>query len=65
MDTLQFELKLTQFVAVGEGFARAIECLEATSTTPADVYLYWLAIVAHLKTALETNALPDHVCSEI
>ena len=29
-------------------FARAIQCLEAKDTNPADVYTYWLAVVAHL-----------------
>ncbi|KAJ7933219.1 hypothetical protein B0H13DRAFT_2262883 [Mycena leptocephala] len=30
-------------------FARAIQCLESKDTTPADVYLYWLAVVAQLN----------------
>jgi hypothetical protein len=29
-------------------FAHAIQCLEAKDTNPADVYKYWLAVVAHL-----------------
>jgi len=29
-------------------FARAIQCLEAKETNPADIYTYWLAIVAQL-----------------
>lgn len=63
--TLQFQIHLTQFVAVGEGIARAIECLEASSTNPADVYLYWLAVVAKMKQTLETACLPDEVCGQI
>ena len=65
LETLQFELNITQFVAVGEGLARCIGCLEATATNPADVYLYWLAMLACMKQTLETCALPDGVCSEI
>ena len=30
-------------------FARAIQCLEARHATAADVYMYWLAIVAQLS----------------
>ncbi|KAJ3520394.1 hypothetical protein NMY22_g12778 [Coprinellus aureogranulatus] len=41
--SLQFEIHLTQLIAVGEGFARAIVCLEATTATPADIYFYWVA----------------------
>lgn len=29
-------------------FARAIQCLESKETTAADVYTYWLAVVAQL-----------------
>ena len=65
MEHLNFQLRLTQFVAVGEGFARCIECLEAGQTNPADVYLYWLALVARLKQVLQTCKLPDSVCDEI
>ncbi|KIM38034.1 hypothetical protein M413DRAFT_76363 [Hebeloma cylindrosporum] len=63
--TLQFEIHITQFIATGEGIARAIECLEANSTNPADVYLYWLAVVAKMKQTLETACLPDEVCGQI
>jgi len=30
-------------------FARAIQCLKAKHATAADVYMYWLAIVAQLS----------------
>ncbi|KAF5312309.1 hypothetical protein D9619_003512 [Psilocybe cf. subviscida] len=65
MERLAFQMSLTQFIAVGEGIARAIECLEATSTNPADVYLYWLAVVSHMKQALLTSKLPNNVCGQI
>ncbi|KAJ2930461.1 hypothetical protein H1R20_g6639, partial [Candolleomyces eurysporus] len=63
--TLQFEIQLTQIISVGDPFARAIQCLEATATNPADVYLYWIAIISRLKTALETAHLPDPICQAI
>lgn len=65
MERLAFQMSLTQFIAVGEGIARAIECLEATSANPANVYLYWLAVVAHMKQALVTSKLPNSVCGQI
>lgn len=63
--TLQFEMKLNQLIAVGQGIAKAIECLEAGATNPADVYLYWLAVTSDIKDALGTCGLPDEVCREI
>jgi hypothetical protein len=63
--TLQFELTLNQLIAVGEGLAKAIECLEATASNPADVYLLWLAVTAQIAEALTTAGLPDSVCAEI
>lgn len=63
--TLDFEMRLNQFVAVGEPIARAIDCLEGTHVNPADVYLYWLAILAYMKRTLLTCMLPDDVCGQI
>ena len=54
-----------QFIAVGEGIAHAIGCLEANLTNPANVYLYLLAIIAKMKQTLETAYLPDEVCGQI
>ncbi|KAI9458443.1 hypothetical protein F5148DRAFT_971004, partial [Russula earlei] len=47
---LQRDLK--QLGAVLMPFACAIQCLEAKDTNPADMYTYWLAIVAHLQDLL-------------
>ncbi len=58
-------MELSQFINVSNPPARAIECLEATSANPADVYLYWLAILAGTKDVLETSFLPDEVCGQI
>ncbi|KAF6741800.1 hypothetical protein DFP72DRAFT_228642 [Ephemerocybe angulata] len=64
-DSLTFEIQLTQFIAVGLPIARTIQCLEATSANPADVYLYNIAYVARLKEVLVTCRLPSHVCEQI
>ncbi|KAG5634248.1 hypothetical protein H0H81_002717, partial [Sphagnurus paluster] len=63
--TLQFEIQLNQFLALGMGISQAIECLEASSTNAADVYLYWLAVVAKMNRALSTCCLPDDVCAQV
>jgi len=62
---LLFEMALSQFVDIGYPIACAIECLEAAAANPADIYLYWLAIVARMKEVLETSHLPDSVRGKI
>jgi hypothetical protein len=59
-DTFKFKRDLTRLGAVLMPFARAIQCLEAKDTTPADVYLYWLAVVAQLNDLIrkDDNAAP-------
>jgi hypothetical protein len=47
-DVFTFQRDLKRLGAVLMPFARAIQCLEAKDTNPADVYTYWLAIVAQL-----------------
>ncbi|KAJ7661998.1 ribonuclease H-like domain-containing protein, partial [Mycena polygramma] len=64
----QVEIKVSvngQVIAVTEGAAKAITCLESASCTPADVYLLWLAVTAHLRDALADSLLPQGVCDEI
>ncbi|KIY52238.1 hypothetical protein FISHEDRAFT_56000 [Fistulina hepatica ATCC 64428] len=43
-----FERDLRRFVALLRPFAHAIQCLEARNTTPADVFVYWLAVNAQI-----------------
>ncbi|KAJ7634034.1 hypothetical protein B0H17DRAFT_1217342 [Mycena rosella] len=62
---LDFQIKLNQLISVTEGVAKAIQCLEAASCNPADVYLLWLALTAHIRAALTISMLPENVCSEI
>jgi hypothetical protein len=38
--------------------ARAIQCLQSKDTTPADVYLYWLAVVAQLNDLIRRDNKP-------
>ncbi|KAJ7620470.1 ribonuclease H-like domain-containing protein, partial [Mycena rosella] len=61
----QVEIKLNQLISVTEGVVKAIQCLEAASCNPADVYLLWLAVTAHIRAALTTSMLPENVCNEI
>jgi hypothetical protein len=46
---------LKRLGAVLMPFARAIQCLEAKDTNPADVYTYWLAVVAHLHDLIKKD----------
>ncbi|KAJ6596242.1 hypothetical protein DFH09DRAFT_895593, partial [Mycena vulgaris] len=48
-DVYKLGRDLTRLGSLLMPFARAIQCLESKDTTPADVYLYWLAIVAQLN----------------
>jgi hypothetical protein len=48
-DVFEFQRDLKRLGAILMPFARAIQCLKAKDTNPADVYTYWLAIVAHLQ----------------
>ncbi|KAJ6552195.1 hypothetical protein DFH09DRAFT_1085986 [Mycena vulgaris] len=47
-DVYKFRRDLTRLVS-------AIQCLESKDTTPADVYLYWLAIVAQLNDLISKD----------
>jgi hypothetical protein len=48
-DILQLELDLVKLMDVIGPFAKAIKCLESAHATAADVYLFWLAVVAQLE----------------
>ncbi|KAJ6597336.1 ribonuclease H-like domain-containing protein [Mycena sp. CBHHK59/15] len=63
--TLAFEMQLNQLSSVTEGIARAIQCLEAQECNPADIYLLWLAVTAHVRAALRDTMIPENVCKEI
>lgn len=65
------ELCIEQMVKILEPFARAVKCLESTQSTVADVYLFWLAVVATLHDYFCNNAnadglqLPEEVIDDI
>ena len=51
-------------------FAKAIKCLESAHATAADVYLFWLAIVAQLeqlfmRKTIAPNTLSNNVIEQI
>ncbi|KAJ6522187.1 hypothetical protein DFH09DRAFT_1097270 [Mycena vulgaris] len=54
-DVYKFQRDLTRLGSVLIPFARAIQCLESKDTNPADVYLYWLAIVAQLNDLISKD----------
>ena len=54
--SFEFQRDLKRLGAVLMPFARAIQCLEAKDTNPADVYTYWLAIVAHLHDLIKKDS---------
>ncbi|KIO25436.1 hypothetical protein M407DRAFT_25235 [Tulasnella calospora MUT 4182] len=67
----KFEAGLTQLKTLLEPLARAVKCLESSLSTPADVYLFWLAVAATYRDIFRDNSsdgglqLPDDVISEI
>ncbi|KAF8593692.1 hypothetical protein BDV93DRAFT_584071, partial [Ceratobasidium sp. AG-I] len=70
--TLQkFTEQLRQFVAVLEPLARSIKCLESSHSTAADVYLFWLAVLARYhelfigNNTLQGIGLPGSVMKDI
>ncbi|THH07564.1 hypothetical protein EW146_g9281 [Bondarzewia mesenterica] len=67
--SFEFENALRQLTTIIAPVAKAIKCLEAIRSTPADVYLYWLAVMATMSDIFKNkNAdleLPSMVISEI
>jgi hypothetical protein len=67
-EALQLELDLTKLLEVIGPFAKSIKCLESAHSTAADVYLFWLAIVAQLEQLFlkkQTGSLPNYVKEQI
>jgi hypothetical protein len=64
---MKFRMELTQLIKVLSPFAKAIACLESSQSTPADVYLFWLAIMSTLKRLFEdeTNGIRESDASQI
>lgn len=66
-----FTEELRQLATVLEPFARSIKCLESGHSTVADVYLFWLAVLARFQELFQHNTtfqgigLPDNVIEDI
>ena len=66
-----FATELRQLCTILEPFARSIKCLESSRSTPADVYIFWLAIIARLHEFFKHNStingagIPKGVMEEI
>lgn len=50
-------MELKRLIKVLQPFAKTIACLESSQSNPADVYLFWLAILASLKHLFEDNSV--------
>jgi hypothetical protein len=67
----KFITELREVVVVLEPLARSIKCLESRHSTPADVYHFWLAVLARYSdlfkgnTTLLGSALPASVIDDI
>ncbi|KAG8752176.1 hypothetical protein FRC11_008645, partial [Ceratobasidium sp. 423] len=67
----RFTAELRQLCTILEPFARSIKCLESSHSTPADVYLFWLAIISRLHELFKKNStisgagLPNPVMEDI
>jgi hypothetical protein len=55
--TKTFKYDLEQLLLVIGPIAKSIKCLESSHSTVADVYLFWLAIVASLEDLIENDKL--------
>ncbi|KAG8979584.1 hypothetical protein FRB94_011532 [Tulasnella sp. JGI-2019a] len=67
----EFEDGLNQLKGALEPIARATKCLESSQATLADVYLFWLAIMAYYRDMIDNNMkdgglqFPDDVLDQI
>ncbi|KAF5350309.1 hypothetical protein D9758_012822 [Tetrapyrgos nigripes] len=55
----EFEFVLKQLIDVGLPLARALACLEANDANPADIFLYWHAVVFEIER-LVTDKKKDY-----
>ncbi|KAF9501095.1 hypothetical protein BDN71DRAFT_1479683 [Pleurotus eryngii] len=64
--TICFKMDLQQFLSITEPLVKSITYLESTHATPADVYLFWLAIMAHMNNILKSEIeVPNSVAEKI
>lgn len=64
---MRFQMELTRLIKVLTPFAKSIACLESSQSNPADVYLFWLAIMSTLKRLFDddTNGFEESDASQI
>lgn len=46
-------MELRRFIKVCKPLAKAIACLESSQANPADVFIFWLAIISAVKLVIE------------
>ncbi|TFK57954.1 hypothetical protein BDN72DRAFT_966451, partial [Pluteus cervinus] len=63
--TAQFEIRLTQLIAVGNTAAKALTILESNEASADDVYLLWHGLVAIIIEAMKKHKFPESVQDEI
>jgi hypothetical protein len=65
--TATFELALDQLLAVLAPPAKSLTCLESSHSTVADVYLFWLAVMASLEEVITSpdNEIPSEVVEKL
>jgi hypothetical protein len=56
-EALQLEIELTRLVEIIGPFAKSIKCLESSHSTAADVFVFWLATIAHLDQLFRDDKL--------
>jgi hypothetical protein len=54
-ETIDFEWGLAKFINVGLPATKALSCLEAKAANPADVYLFWHAVMHATKDVVSNK----------
>ncbi|CDO75074.1 hypothetical protein BN946_scf184703.g4 [Trametes cinnabarina] len=69
MASMKFEQQLTRYTTILAPIARAIKSLEATDTTAADVYVFWLGVASTLQELFaqpeEESGIPPELARKI
>ncbi|OSC99612.1 hypothetical protein PYCCODRAFT_1372721, partial [Trametes coccinea BRFM310] len=69
MASMKFEQQLTRYTTIMAPIARAIKSLEATDTTAADVYVFWLGVASTLQELFaqpeEESGIPPELARKI
>lgn len=49
-------MELQRFIKITKPLAKTIACLESSQSNPADVYIFWLAILSAVKSILDDHS---------